>query len=48
VKSQPAYTEDETDLVGMAQQMDERSKQEKALIADVVKKTGLDTFSFDK
>jgi hypothetical protein len=48
VKSQPAMAEDETDLVGMAQQMEELSKQEKALIADVLKKTGLDTFTFDK
>jgi len=48
VKSQPAFAEDETDLVGMAQRMEELSTQEKALMTDVLKKTGLDTFTFDK
>jgi hypothetical protein len=48
VKSQPAFAGNETDLLGMAQQMEELSKQEKALMTDVLKKTGLDTFTFDK
>jgi hypothetical protein len=48
VQSQPGIAEDETDLVGMVQRMEELSKQEEALIADVLNKTGLDKFSFDR